>query len=91
MISKSAYEMNKSYAQSISEAINDYFEASDYQNISEMVKAFNASEPDAPVSESTFRTWVHHKSVPDLYYLVRLAEFMDMDIYELIYTRKEDD
>ena len=89
MISKAAYEMNKSYAQSISESLNDYFEASDYRNISEMVKAFNASEPDAPVSESTFRTWLHHKSVPDLYYVVRLAEFMNMDIYDLIYSRKE--
>jgi hypothetical protein len=91
MISKAAYEMNKSYAQAISEAINDYYDGSDYKNISEMVKAFNAVEPDAPVSESTFRTWLHHKSVPDLYYVVRLAEFMNMDIYDLIYSRKEDE
>ena len=90
MISKAAYEMNKSYAQSIGDAINEYFEGSDYNNISEMVKAFNEVEPDAPVSESTFRTWLHRKSVPDLYYLVRLAEFMSMDIYDLIYSRKED-
>ena len=91
MISKAAYEMNKSYAQSISEALNDYFDGSKYNNMSEMVKAFNEVEPDAPVSESTFRAWLHHKSVPDLYYVVRLAEFMDVDIYDLIYSRKEDD
>ena len=91
MISKAAYEMNKSYAQSIGDAINEYFKGSDYNNISEMVKAFNAGEPDAPVSESTFRNWLNRKSVPDLYYVVRLAEFMNMDIYDLIYSRKEDE
>ena len=91
MISKAAYEMNKSYAQSIGDAINDYFDGSEYKNMSEMVNAFNAVEPDAPVSESTFRAWLHHKSVPDLYYVVRLAEFMGMNIYDLIYSRKEDE
>lgn len=91
MISKAAYEMNKSYAQAIGDALNDYYDGSEYKNISAMVKAFNEGEPDAPVSESTFRTWMHRKSVPDLYYVVRLAEFMNMDLYDLIYTRKEDE
>lgn len=91
MIHKTAYEMNQSYAHNIHDAIEKYLNAGSVKNAAEFVRKFNELIPEAPVSESTFRNWQHGNSIPSLYYLVRLAEFMEIDLYELIYNLREED
>lgn len=86
MIHKAVYEMNKSYAQNIHDVLTKYMDEHNYDSAAAFVHDFNELVPDAPVAESTFRNWLHQQSLPNLYYLVRLSEFMDIDLYDLIYN-----
>lgn len=86
MIHKSVYEMNASYAQNIHDVLTKYMEVHGYKTAAAFVQDFNQVVPDAPVAASTFRNWVHQVSLPNLYYLVRLSEFMNIDLYDLIYN-----
>lgn len=86
MIHKAVYEMNKSYSQNISDVLTKYMQNNNYPTAADFVRDFNKEVPEAPVAESTFRCWLHCKSMPTLYYLVRLSEFMGIDLYDLIYN-----
>lgn len=91
MIHKAVYEMNASYAQNIHDVLTKYMDNHGYKTVAAFVHEFNELVPEAPVAESTFRNWLHCVSLPNLYYLVRLSEFMEIDLYELIYNRREDE
>lgn len=91
MIHKAVYEMNQSYSKNIHDVITDYMEKNDYSTAAEFIRDFNKLVPDAPVAESTFRNWLHGNSLPNLYYLVRLTDFMKIDLYDLIYNKRKED
>ena len=86
MIHKAVYEMNKSYAQNIHDVLTKYMDVHKYDSAATFVRDFNELVPDAPVAESNFRNWLNQKSLPNLYYLVRLSEFMNIDLYDLVYN-----
>lgn len=86
MIHKAVYQFNHSYSQNIHDVLTKYMENHGYDTSAAFVRDFNKLVPDAPVAESTFRNWINRKSLPNLYYLVRLCEFMNIDLYDLIYN-----
>lgn len=87
-IHNTVYEANKSYADNIQDTLNKYMDQHGYKTRAEFLQDFNKSIPDSPVAPSTFRVWLKGNSIPNLYYLVKLADFMRIDIYDLIYNRR---
>ena len=82
-----AYIMLKSYREMISKNMRDFMKVNGYETIASLHRAYCDTYPDDDLPLMTFGRWINGENLPNLYFLSHLANFMDMDIYELVYGK----
>lgn len=81
------YQMTSNYRDNISKVLNQYEHDNNFRSKQHMLDTFNA-KMKTNVAYSTWNDWVRGNVVPSVQYCALLAKFMNIDIYDLLYSKE---